>query len=124
MLLAADYARRVGLYDRAINTAERTLTRHDYTMRYMTPWRIEFGAAARDQNIDEELLYAIARQESRFARAIGQHQIGKESQSDGWQALEQEKPPPASQAQPMHMRQNEAGDRRTQDAVHGKAGQK
>jgi len=70
LLLAADYARRVGLYDRAINTAERTLTRHDYTMRYMTPWRAEFGAAARDQNIDEELLYAIARQESRFAPDI------------------------------------------------------
>jgi soluble lytic murein transglycosylase len=70
LLLAADYARRVGLYDRAINTAERTLTRHDYTMRYMTPWRTEFGAAARDQNIDEELLYAIARQESRFAPDI------------------------------------------------------
>jgi soluble lytic murein transglycosylase len=70
LLLAADYARRVGLYDRAINTAERTLTRHDYTMRYMTPWRVEFGTAARDHNIDEELLYAIARQESRFAPDI------------------------------------------------------
>jgi len=70
LLLAADYARRVGLYDRAINTAERTLLRHDYAMRYMTPWRSEFAAAARDQNIDEELLYAIARQESRFAPDI------------------------------------------------------
>jgi soluble lytic murein transglycosylase len=70
LLLAADYARRVGLYDRAINTAERTLLRHDYAMRYMTPWLSEFGAAARDHNIDEELLYAIARQESRFAPDI------------------------------------------------------
>ena len=70
LLLAADYARRVGLYDRAINTAERTSIRHDYAMRYMTPWRSEFGAAARDHSIDEELLYAIARQESRFAPDI------------------------------------------------------
>jgi len=70
LLLAADYARRVGLYDRAINTAERTSLRHDYTMRYMTPWPSEFAAAARDHNIDEELLYAIARQESRFAPDI------------------------------------------------------
>ena len=70
LLLAADYARRVGLYDRAINTAERTSLRHDYSMRYMTPWRSEFGAAAREQGIDEELLYAIARQESRFAPDI------------------------------------------------------
>ena len=30
LLLAADYARRAGLYDRAINTAERTRERHDF----------------------------------------------------------------------------------------------
>jgi soluble lytic murein transglycosylase len=39
-------------------------------VRYMTPWRSEFGAAARDHDIDEALLYALARQESRFAPDI------------------------------------------------------
>jgi len=70
LLLAADYARRNGLNDRAINTAERTTARHDYGLRYMTPFRAEFEAAARDQNIDAELLYGIARQESRFVPDI------------------------------------------------------
>jgi soluble lytic murein transglycosylase len=70
LLLAAEYARRAGLYDRAINTAERTAVRHDYSLRYMTPFRAEFGNAAREQGIEEELLYGIARQESRFAADI------------------------------------------------------
>ncbi len=39
LLLAADYARRVALYDRAVNTADRTVARHDYALRYMAPFR-------------------------------------------------------------------------------------
>ncbi|HSQ82246.1 MAG TPA: transglycosylase SLT domain-containing protein [Casimicrobiaceae bacterium] len=70
LLVAAEYARRAGLYDRAINTAERTATRFDFALRYLTPYRAEFGAAARDQGMDEELLYGIARQESRFVANI------------------------------------------------------
>jgi soluble lytic murein transglycosylase len=70
LLLAAEYARRAGLYDRAINTAERTASRHDFSLRYLTPFRTEFRNAAREQGIDEELLYGIARQESRFVSDI------------------------------------------------------
>lgn len=70
LLVAAEYARRAGLYDRAINTAERAATRFDFALRYLTPYRAEFGAAARDQGLDEELLYGIARQESRFIANI------------------------------------------------------
>jgi soluble lytic murein transglycosylase len=70
LLLAADYARRAGLYDRAINTADRTATRHDYTLRYLMPYRDEFAAAAREHQVDEALLFGIARQESRFATGI------------------------------------------------------
>lgn len=66
LLLAADHARRVGLYDRAINTAERTLVRHDYALRYLTPYRAEFESAAKAQDVDVSMLYGIARQESRF----------------------------------------------------------
>jgi soluble lytic murein transglycosylase len=39
-------------------------------MRYLTPFRPEFTAAARDQGVDEALLYGIARQESRFVPDI------------------------------------------------------
>jgi soluble lytic murein transglycosylase len=66
LLLAADYARRQGLYDRAINTAERTSLRHDYGLRYLMPFREHFTAAARENSVDEALLLGIARQESRF----------------------------------------------------------
>ena len=70
LLLAAEYARREGLYDRAINTAERTSARHDFSLRYLLPFRDQFGAAAREHDVDEALLLGIARQESRFVRDI------------------------------------------------------
>jgi len=70
LLVAAAYARDVGLYDRAINAAERTAARHDFALRYLAPFRAEFAAAARDQGVDEALLYGIARQESRFVPDI------------------------------------------------------
>ncbi len=70
LLLAADYARRVALYDRAVNTADRTATRHDYSLRYMAPFRAEFDAASRNNDVDVAMLYGIARQESRFSPDI------------------------------------------------------
>ncbi len=70
LLVAAHYARQKGLYDRAINTAERTLARHDFGLRYPMPYREHFAEAAREQEVDEALLLALARQESRFAADI------------------------------------------------------
>ena len=70
LLLAANYARSEGLYDRAINTAERTTARHDFGLRYLMPFRPQFAAAAQEQAVDVALLFGIARQESRFASDI------------------------------------------------------
>jgi len=70
LLIAAEYARRAALYDRAINTAERTTSRHDLSLRYLAPFREQFASAALGQGIDEEILYGIARQESRFVSDI------------------------------------------------------
>ena len=70
LLLAAEVARRNGLYDRSINTAERTQRRHDFSLRYPTPYRTEISAAARDNHIDEALVFGLARQESRFVANI------------------------------------------------------
>ena len=70
LLLAAEVARRNGLYDRSINTAERTQRRHDFSLRYPTPYRAEIGAAARDNQIDEAWAFGLARQESRFVADI------------------------------------------------------
>jgi soluble lytic murein transglycosylase len=39
-------------------------------LRYLAPYRAQFAAAAREQGIDLELLYGIARQESRFVADI------------------------------------------------------
>jgi soluble lytic murein transglycosylase len=82
LLMAADYAQRAGLPDRAINTADRTQARHDFALRYPLPWRAEFGAAARENDVEAALLYGIARQESRFvpdivssAGAVGMMQL-------------------------------------------------
>jgi soluble lytic murein transglycosylase len=70
LLLAAEVARREGLYDRSINAAERTQRRHDFSLRYPTPYRAEIGAAARDNQIDEAWAFGLARQESRFVADI------------------------------------------------------
>jgi len=67
---AAIYAASQGMNDRAINTANRTRERHDYALRYPTPYRPQFEAAARDVGVDEALLRGIARQESRFVPEI------------------------------------------------------
>jgi len=70
LLMAADYAQRAGLIDRSINTAERTQARHDFALRYPMPYRGEFAAAARENDVELEFLYGIARQESRFSADI------------------------------------------------------
>ena len=70
LLVAAEYARRAGLYDRAIYTAERTSVRHDFGLRYLMPFREYFAEAAREQDVDEALLLGLARQESRFVPDI------------------------------------------------------
>ena len=86
LLLAAEYARRQGLYDRAINTAERTSTRHDFALRYLMPFREQFAAAAREQAVDEALLFGLARQESRFVPDIVS--VGRRGRADAADAAD------------------------------------
>jgi len=70
LLLAAEFARRNGLYDRSINAADRTQSRHDFALRYQTPYRKEIGDAAREARLDEAWVFGLARQESRFVADI------------------------------------------------------
>lgn len=70
LLQASMVAAAHGMYDRSINTANRTRERHDYSLRYPTPFRDLFAAAARDRGVDEWALLGIARQESRFVPQI------------------------------------------------------
>ncbi|MFT4174544.1 MAG: transglycosylase SLT domain-containing protein, partial [Rhodocyclaceae bacterium] len=66
LLAAAEYARRQGLYDRAINTAERTRAQHDFSLRYLAPYYETFAPYARDNALDLAWVYGLVRQESRF----------------------------------------------------------
>jgi len=67
LLAAAELARLANEPDRAINTADLTLQLHDLSQRFPTPHRDALEAAARQWDLDEAMLYAIIRQESRFA---------------------------------------------------------
>lgn len=70
LLAAAELARRNGLYDRAINTAERTQTQHDFSLRYLAPYYDVFAQQAKAQNLDLAWVYGLTRQESRFQPVV------------------------------------------------------
>lgn len=66
LLAAAEVARRHEVYDRAINTAERTVGLHDFSLRYLAPYRDVLKAQATQLALDEAWVYGLIRQESRF----------------------------------------------------------
>ncbi len=68
--VAAQAMWRMQIVDRAIAAADRTQTRHDYTLRYPRPFEKAFADASSSQGIDVDWLYAVARQESRFIPEI------------------------------------------------------
>lgn len=67
LLAAAEVARRNGIYDRAIKTAESTQQVHDASLRYPVPYRDELQTHVHNNDLDEALVYGLMRQESRFA---------------------------------------------------------
>lgn len=70
LLAVAEFARRNGMYDRAINTAERTRTEHDFSLRYLAPYYDVFAREAQAQNLDLAWVYGLTRQESRFQPVV------------------------------------------------------
>ncbi|MBW8307691.1 MAG: transglycosylase SLT domain-containing protein [Thiobacillus sp.] len=66
LLAAAELARRMEWYDRAINTAERTRELHDFELRFLAPYRELAQEAAREHALDEAWMFGLMRQESRF----------------------------------------------------------
>ena len=66
LLAAAELARRLGWYERAINTAERTRDLHDFELRFLAPYRELAQRAAEENGIDEAWVFGLIRQESRF----------------------------------------------------------
>lgn len=66
LLAAAELARRNDVIDRAINTADRTRSEHDYAQRYPTPFFDQVAPRARQVDLDPAWVYGLMRQESRF----------------------------------------------------------
>jgi soluble lytic murein transglycosylase len=66
LLAAAELARREGIYDRAIHTADRTARSHNFALRYPVPYHDVFRQYAKNQNLDEAWVLGLVRQESRF----------------------------------------------------------
>ena len=67
LLTVAEIARRNEMYDRAIGAADRTVYTHDFSLRYLAPYRSELQEHIREQGLDEAWVYGLMRQESRFA---------------------------------------------------------
>jgi soluble lytic murein transglycosylase len=66
LLAAANLAKRNQIWDRAINTADRTKNEHDYSLRFLAPYGETVRPAAQNQTLDDAWVYGLMRQESRF----------------------------------------------------------
>jgi soluble lytic murein transglycosylase-like protein len=67
LLTAAEIARRNEMYDRAIGAADKTISMHDFSLRFLAPYRAELQAHIQEQSLDEAWVFGLMRQESRFA---------------------------------------------------------
>ena len=66
LLAAAEYAKRIHLYDRTVNTADRTKGEHDFSLRYPTPFKEQLSPIAKNIDLNLAWVYGLIRQESRF----------------------------------------------------------
>ena len=66
LLAAADLACRNAIWDRCINTSERTKSVIDVEQRFPTPFKTEVQAHTQRINLDPAYVYGLIRQESRF----------------------------------------------------------
>jgi soluble lytic murein transglycosylase len=70
LLAAARVAERHQIYDRTINTALKTVSQHDFSLRYLAPYRAQMEPVIKQQQLDEAYVYGLIRQESRFIADI------------------------------------------------------
>ncbi|ABM96248.1 lytic transglycosylase domain-containing protein [Methylibium petroleiphilum] len=66
LLAAAQLACERQVWDRCINTSERTREQVDMAQRFPTPYRSDVVARAREAGLDPAYVYGLIRQESRF----------------------------------------------------------
>lgn len=73
LIAVAEHAKRIGLYDRAVNTADRTKSEHDFSLRYPTPYKEALSPIAQSIGLDTNWAYGLIRQESRFIMSARSH---------------------------------------------------
>lgn len=66
LLAAAQLACEREVWDRCINTSEKTRAEVDVEQRFPTPLRTEVAARAKETGLDPAFVYGLIRQESRF----------------------------------------------------------
>jgi soluble lytic murein transglycosylase len=66
LLAAAEFAKRNEIWDRAINTADRTLVQHNFSLRYIAPFSDRVLPKADELALNNGWVYGLMRQESRF----------------------------------------------------------
>ncbi len=70
LIAAAEWACRRSVLDRCVNTAERTVTEHDFALRFITPYREQLSPVAEERGLDPAWVYGLIRQESRFVMNV------------------------------------------------------
>lgn len=75
LLAAAEFARRNQMFDRAIGAADKTVSTHDFNLRYLAPYRDALQPHLIENDLDEAWVYGLMRQESRFAN-IAKSNVG------------------------------------------------
>ncbi|MEO5732285.1 MAG: transglycosylase SLT domain-containing protein [Rubrivivax sp.] len=70
LLIASAWACERQVWDRCINTSERTRTEVDVTQRFPLPFRKAIEAKGKEVGLDPSLMYGLIRQESRFITDI------------------------------------------------------
>jgi soluble lytic murein transglycosylase len=69
----AEAGRRLGHYDRMVNTAERTKVQLDFSQRFPMPFFKQAQPAAAQLKLDTNWVYGLIRQESRFIVEVRSH---------------------------------------------------
>ncbi len=73
LLAAAQLACEREVWDRCINTSDRTRREVDVAQRFPLPFRAELTAKAREAGLDPAYVYGLIRQESRFIMDARSH---------------------------------------------------
>jgi len=73
LLAAAQFACDRSIWDRCINTSEKTPTVMDFEQRFPTPFREAVMQRSRDIGLDPAYVYGLIRQESRFIMDARSH---------------------------------------------------